>query len=176
MIAASLPTSPAADGPPLRDIHLPPSPSWWPPAPGWWLLGALLLLAVIAMGWVWRRRRRRAATRRRPLLEVQRLECEYARDGDRARLAGGLHGLLRRLALAHDPRAAQQRGDAWRDTLARVPVDADVLARLQLLERAIYRPDAGFDADEMVEAVRQWIRLAVYPDRWQAVAGESADA
>ncbi|MBP6325901.1 MAG: DUF4381 domain-containing protein, partial [Dokdonella sp.] len=25
-----------ADGPQLRDIHLPPDPSWWPPAPGWW--------------------------------------------------------------------------------------------------------------------------------------------
>ena len=35
-------TTPA--GPVLRDIHLPPEPSWWPPAPGWWIL------FVLAMG------------------------------------------------------------------------------------------------------------------------------
>jgi hypothetical protein len=37
----------------LRDIHLPPDPSWWPPAPGWWMLAALaavmLLAGVVAM-------------------------------------------------------------------------------------------------------------------------------
>ena len=35
--------SAAPAGPDLRDIHLPPAPSWWPPAPGWWLLAFVLL-------------------------------------------------------------------------------------------------------------------------------------
>ena len=25
----------------LRDVHVPPAPSWWPPAPGWWLLAGV---------------------------------------------------------------------------------------------------------------------------------------
>ena len=32
----------------LRDIHLPPEPSWWPPAPGWWLLALLLVIYLVA--------------------------------------------------------------------------------------------------------------------------------
>ena len=162
-------------GPQLRDIHLPPAPPWWPPAPGWWLLGALVLLVLVAMGWWWRRRRRRALARQRPLREIRRLEADFARDGDRARLASGLHGLLRRLALVHDPRAAHQRGEAWRDTLARVPVNADVLARLSVLEDAMYRPDSPLDVRGGVDAVRQWVQLAVDPRRWQGAAAESAD-
>ena len=43
---AMMPTSAHVPAPPpgpqLRDIHLPPAPSWWPPAPGWWVLAALL--------------------------------------------------------------------------------------------------------------------------------------
>lgn len=166
----------AIEGPQLRDIHLPPSPSWWPPAPGWWLLGALVLLVVLGIGWSWRRRHRRASARRRPLLEIQRLERDYARDGDRARLATGLHALLRRLALAHDPRAAHQSGRAWRDTLASVPVDAEVLARLDVLEEAIYRPASAFDAGETIAAVKRWVQLAADARRWQVLAGEPSDA
>jgi hypothetical protein len=45
---------------PLRDVQLPPAPSWWPPAPGYLMVGGavLLVLLVIAVLW-WRRRRRR---------------------------------------------------------------------------------------------------------------------
>lgn len=168
--------APPSNGPQLRDIHLPPAPSWWPPAPGWWLLGALVLLVLVAMGWWWRRRRRRALARQRPLREISRLQGDFARDGDCARLASGLHGLLRRLALARDPRAAHQRGKAWRETLARVPVGTDVLARLSVLEDAVYRPDVALDVDALVAAVRQWVQLAVDPRRWQAASEESGDA
>lgn len=48
----------------LRDVHLPPDPSWWPPAPGWWLLAAA---AVALLAWfvyrLMRTYRRRAPIR-----------------------------------------------------------------------------------------------------------------
>lgn len=31
----------------LRDVHLPPDPSWWPPAIGWWVAAAVAVLLVI---------------------------------------------------------------------------------------------------------------------------------
>lgn len=117
---------------PLRDIHLPPEPSWWPPAPGWWLLGALLLLLL---AWTARRGLRvwRARQRRRAL----RLEFETAeRIADpRARLAA-FSALLRRAARRRDPLAATLQGADWASFLQRsaepfgglTPADRDLLA------------------------------------------------
>ncbi|TAM61979.1 MAG: DUF4381 domain-containing protein [Rhodanobacter sp.] len=166
----------AAQGPVLRDIHLPPDPSWWPPAPGWWLLGALLLLALLAAAWLWRRHRRTQRQRRHVLAELDRLLRQHQHDGDQAALASGLHQLLRRVARRHDATAAQQRGEAWRRTLARVPVDAATLERLLALDQAIYRAPASFDHAAASSAVRQWLRLALQPGKWKPVTQEPTDA
>jgi len=173
------PVPPAArppSGPTLRDIHLPPEPSWWPPASGWWTLAALLLLAVLAAIWLWRRHRRALHQRQQVWLEVDRLVSRHRHDGDQAALASGLHQLLRRVARRHDTRATQQRGDAWRRTLARMPVDAVTLDRLLALDQQIYRPPSSFDHAAAVIAVRQWLRLALKPAAWKRTAPEHAHA
>ena len=96
--------------PTLRDIHLPPSPSWWPPAAGWWVLAALLL---IAFAWIARRMLRIRKQRRR----IAALRKEYdraladARDAPAKLAAASL--LLRRAAKTRDPQAASLEGDAW---------------------------------------------------------------
>ena len=163
-------------GPQLRDIHLPPEPSWWPPAPGWWLLAALLLALLLAGIWWWRRQRRALQQRRQVLRELDRLAQQHQHDGDGLALASALHQLLRRVARQHDAQAARQRGDAWRQTLARVPVDAATLQQLLVLDRRIYRPPASFDHAASVTAVRAWLRLALKPASWKPVATEHADA
>ena len=173
------PVPPAAtppSGPTLRDIHLPPEPSWWPPAPGWWLLVALLLLALLVALWLSRRYRRVRRQRQQVLLELDRLVLRHQRDGDQAALASGLHQLLRRVARRHDALATQQRGDAWRRTLARMPVDAVTLDRLLALDQQIYRPPSSFDHAAAVIAVRQWLRLALKPAAWKRTAPEHAHA
>jgi hypothetical protein len=172
------PTShPAApSGPELRDIHLPPSPSWWPPAPGWWLLAGLLALALGVAAWLWLRRRRMRQRVRQVMLEVEQLVLRHRRDGDTAALVAGLHQLLRRAARRHDARAAWQRGEAWRQTLARMPVDDAVLEQLLALDEAIYRPPSSFDDVAAVMAVRQWLALALKPSAWKPAAPEHAHA
>ena len=172
-LAASA-TAPA--GPQLRDIHLPPAPAWWPPAPGWWLLAALLLLMLLAALWIWRRQRAAQRKRQLVLAEVDRIAAQYAQDGDPAALAGALHQLLRRVARRQHAPATQQRGAAWRQTLARVPVDAPTLQRLLALEQAIYQPQSTFDPALALTAVRQWLRLALKPAAWKPLPPESAHA
>lgn len=171
---SGMPTRPS--GPDLRDIHLPPQPSWWPPAVGWWILVLLLIGILLVALWYWRRRWRKQEQRREILLELDSLAEQHRQDGDQIALISGMHQLLRRMARRHDVLATQQRGDVWRQTLARVPVDAATLDQLFALDELIYRPPAAFDEASSIAAVRRWLQLAVNPTKWKAVAMESSDA
>lgn len=168
------PGMPQANAPDLRDIHLPPDPSWWPPAPGWWLSALLLAALLLAVGWAWRQWIRRRRERRRVLEEIEYWRRQHERDADDARLAGALHQLLRRVARLHDPAAVRQQGDAWRTTLQRVPVDAQTLQQLLALEQAMYRPDAPFEASRALAAVRTWLHLALRPRNWKPAVSAHA--
>jgi len=159
--------APSAGGPDLRDIHMPSAPSWWPLAPGWWMLVILALIALTAAAWQWRRRRRLLAARRRWLDELDELAARHARDGDDMAFATSLHQLLRRVARRHDDAAATQRGESWRNTLARVPVAPRVLGRLLAMEEAVYRPRAEFDAHATLAAAREWLCTAADARAWK---------
>lgn len=176
MQSAVQPAAAPPPGPSLRDIHLPPDPAWWPPAPGWWVLAALLLLALLVGAWQWRRYRRAQHQRQQVLLELDQLALRHRRDGDPVALASGLHQLLRRVARRHDALATKQRGDAWRQTLARMPVDAAMLDILLALDQQIYRPPVSFDHAAAVAAVRQWLRWALKPATWKRTTVVRTDA
>lgn len=154
-------------GPVLRDIHLPPNPSWWPPAPGWWLLGVIVLLALVATSWFARRYRLRRRGQRQLMMKLDNLASTYARDGDAAALAAGLHQLLRRVARMHDPATTQQSGAAWQQTLARVSVDRATVIRLLALDDAMYRAQSDFDATATLSAARRWLQRAALPRAWK---------
>jgi hypothetical protein len=167
MIAIAAPVSAAStQGPVLRDIHLPPEPSWWPPAPGWWVLAACILVGVSLAAWGWRRYRRTRRRRQRVLQELEQVAAQYRHDGDPAALAGGIQQLLRRVARQHVPLAGRQRGEAWRQTLARMPLDAAALDVLVALDRHIYQPGA-FDHTAALDAARQWLRQALRDRNWK---------
>lgn len=163
-------------GPSLRDIHLPPPPSWWPPAPGWWALAVLVLLLLGVALWCGLRWRRASLARRLVMREVDRLARRHQQDGDAAMLVVGLHQLLRRVARSHDAQAVKQRGAAWRRTLSRVPVDPATLDQLMALEQWLYRPAGDFDGAATLAAVRLWLHHALRQRRWKPASTESSDA
>lgn len=172
----SIPAVAPPNGPKLRDIHLPPTPPWWPPAPGWWMLAGLILLGLVVAGWLWRRRRRVVASRRRVLQEVDRLAEQHRIDGNHAAMATGLHQLLRRVARQHDASASTQTGAAWRQTLARMPVQASALDRLMALDEQMYRASPSFDPAAAAIDAKAWLRLALRSSAWKAPIKERADA
>lgn len=93
----------------LRDIHLPPEPSWWPPAPGWWLLAMLLAFVV------WRVTRyslRRWRARQRKLALQAEFDGALSATDPAAQLAA-ISQLLRRAARQADPAAATLVGPTW---------------------------------------------------------------
>jgi len=101
------------------------------------------------------------------LAELDEMEQQYASNGDHSTLASGMHQLLRRVARRHDALASQQRGQAWRKTLSRVPVDSATLDRLMTLEQVIYQAPSSFDHAAASIAVRQWLRLALQRAKWK---------
>jgi hypothetical protein len=148
-----------ADGPVLRDIHLPPA-GWWPLAPGWWGVAALVVLVACMVVWLfWRRSRQR--TRRAALREINSLAAAYARDGDMARLAEGASRLLRRVARLVDPDAASLSGDAWRSFLHRYAHDAETQEALDRLVATRYLAHPVVEAPALLAALRGWCRNAL---------------
>ena len=97
----------------LRDIHLPPAPSWWPPAPGWWLVAVLLLACIAFAGHgLWRRLAARR-WRRNVLAELDRIAAAHAAAGDPAALAAAVSQLLRRVTRLLEPDAVAWRDETW---------------------------------------------------------------
>ncbi len=90
----------------LRDVHVPPSPSWWPPAPGWWIVaGAVLLVALAVFVWLQHRRRRVRAW--------QRLFDEACAMPQANEQVAAMSELLRRAARRIDRQADTLEGEEW---------------------------------------------------------------
>lgn len=148
-----------ANGPVLRDIHLPPA-AWWPLAPGWWMLLALVVLSAVFGAW-WCMRRARRRPRVAALREVDALAAAFARDGDAGRLADGASRLLRRVARSIDPAAAARDGEAWRAFLHAHARGAAEREALDGLVDARFRAQPRLDAPALLATLRAWCRSAL---------------
>ena len=154
------PPATAPSGPQLRDIHLPPAPSWWPPAPGWWIVAGLLVGLLIAALLRWRQLRQRARREGQLPAQADALGARFAADGDAAALAAGLHQLLRRAARSLHPAGAHVEGARWRALLAQVDLPAAQLDQLGQLDAVMYQPGKSLDATAAVTATRAWLIAA----------------
>jgi Domain of unknown function (DUF4381) len=161
------------NGPELRDIHLPPPPSWWPPAPGWWLLAVVVLaLAIVALV-LWRRRLRRHRAIAAAMAELDAAEVRYAGDGDRQALAASVSQLLRRVARQCDASAVALRGAAWSAMLQSLAPELDIGA-LGVLEEALYRPHTATDVLASLPTARRWVRTVMQKPRIVAATRKEA--
>ena len=149
-------------GPQLHDIHL-PQLSWWPPAIGWWLLATLILLAFVALFFVWLRGRRTRALRRATQRELAALAARYARDRNDLALTAGLSRLLRRIALLLRPEVAAKNDSAWRAFLSDCAHPVFTNEQLDALIEAPYRAHVSLDAETLLAATWQWCVRALRP-------------
>lgn len=157
-----------SSGPELRDIHLPPPPSWWPPAPGWWLIALIVAaLVFLLVRWAVRRARQRR-WRRRVEAELDRIAAMHAAQPDPTRLAADVSQLLRRVARLIEPEAVALRDDAWLGFLdQRLPpacAEQEPFRRgagRALIDAPYRRADdpasSSFDARALLDLARQWL-------------------
>jgi hypothetical protein len=150
------------NGPVLRDIHLPPDPSWWPPAPGWWMLAVLLLIAIAYLIRMAQRRVRERRWRQRVRAEIESIAASLATQADPTRLAAEISQLLRRASLLHDPHAAALSGEAWLGFLdAQIGGDAFSKGAGRVLLDAPFRRVAEVDAEALLGLTRTWLTQAL---------------
>ena len=107
----------------MRDIHYPEAPGWFPPAPGWWFLLLLLLLAIGYVLYRWRKRH----AQRAPYAEALRLLEEATVQLNNSQLDSReyldlCNQLLKRLLvhINHNPAAAAASGEGWLTELDRL--------------------------------------------------------
>lgn len=159
-------------GPELRDVHVPHVSLWWPLAPGWWIALALLVVGVIAIVVILRRR---CAWRRqveRVLDGLRTARARHASDADTSAFAATIQQLLRRVARTRDPRSVTFRGDAWRAALASMAPGLDI-ARLAMLESAVYQATPTLDVDATTRDAENWVRVALRRDALRAARGRA---
>ena len=133
----------------LRDVHLPPYPSWWPLPLGWWLVLAVLVLIVVAL-WAWR-----ALRRRRERRWLQLFDATVAGAAPGAAQVAAVAELLRRAARRRQAGAELLQGQAWLEFLdapgSRAFSDGDG----RLLLDGAYRPTlAAEDVDRLRSLAR----------------------
>lgn len=162
-LAQALPAAPAAapQGPELRDIHLPPDPSWFPPAPGWWILAALLIALLV---WLFRIVRKRVRKRRwlaALQAEVAHIATDHTAHNDPRKTTAAISKLLRRAALRLDSRAAAYQGDEWLAWLdARGNTTDFTEGSGNVLIDAPWRRVPYVDVDGLLATTRNWLARA----------------
>lgn len=149
-------------GPELRDIHLPPDPSWWPPAPGWWILAAIVT-GLLAWLFLWLRKRNRQRQWRRQIMdELDRIATNDILRSDPPRLVGELSQLLRRSGRLIDAAAPTLRGSAWLDFLdAHLGGEEFSKGPGRILLEGPYQRQTNVDVDVLLALVRRWMTHAL---------------
>ncbi|SEA23232.1 protein of unknown function [Desulfuromusa kysingii] len=141
---------------PLRDIHLPPTPSWWPLAPGWYLLIVLLLLILLLLWFLWQRAQRLRYRRQ----VLQQLDQLAKMDSDHTLIAE-LSVLLRRSALHAfpDENCAALNGEEWLQFLDRHAAEPSFTTGIgRCLAAGPYQPTSEVDRDALLALCRCWLK------------------
>ncbi len=146
----------------LRDIHLPPAPTWQSGDSGWWLAGPLLLFLVLALLVYWRRRPRARAQRARR--ELQRLRQQHEQHGDAMATLRALSVFVRQQAMARDGRRAIARltGASWLDYLDRQLGDKGFTQGPgRVLASGPYQAQCDYDAEALFALLERWLEQQV---------------
>lgn len=158
------PQIPAADGLPLRDLHLPDPVSAWPPAPGWWVLA---LVGSALLGWLlwlgyrrWQRQRPLTLSRRAADQALDHCWQQWQQQPDSSRLVSDINQTLKRFCRLWQPQACCLSGDAWSQYLQAPQPLAEWLAS------AAYRPHQDdIDAPALLAFARRWLQQQTLPDQ-----------
>jgi Domain of unknown function (DUF4381) len=145
----------------LRDIFVPPLPSFWPPAAGVTIVVACLLaiLAINIARFV--QRARRNAYRRAAAAEIDRI-CQSSVDAD-AETVAAISAVLKRAALVAYPReaVASLTGAGWGSFIEETNETSRGVGELKEWFGRVSNPGlilSPGDLSKVAEQARSWVR------------------
>ena len=143
----------------LRQVHVPETVSFWPLAPIWWIL-LLLLIASIVLS-VLKKRPKKNPYPAIGLAQLNRIRKASRQHRSSATTCAELSRLVRRLALAHYPRAqvAPLTGEAWLaflDQTGRTQAFTQGVGRW--LISAPYKAQPEVNLRQSFKLIRRWIK------------------
>jgi len=159
----ALPTTPAANSIPLRDIHLPDAISWWPLAIGWWLLPILILLIGFGIYQFlkYKKQHRKLAYQKLALAEFKNIQAQFKNNEASVDFIRAVSALLRRIALSYLPREhiASLTGEKWISQLNQLSTQTIFTeSTCKLLAKAPYMQTCDCDSQELIRLCEQWIK------------------
>lgn len=145
----------------LRDIHLPPEPSFWPPAIGWWFL-FILLLALTALTVFLIIRWKKGDKRRTAIKKLENIRNQFNRTKNYRNLSSQISILLRKcsLSLSQPIKNHSLHGEEWLAFLD--SHSSNNIFSSELKEPLLICPYTNreilFDAEKLMSETKNWIR------------------
>ena len=144
----------------LKDIHLPPSVSFWPPAPGWWLLAVLFVLLTVFCVW-WLRRRYEGSRHKVEVLRIlKELQLQYDESPAALTTLRTLSQLLRRTALSFSKQedVASLQGNDWLKFLDKTGNTTEFTKGVgKIFGENLFQYEPEFEIEILFPLVSKWV-------------------
>lgn len=127
----------------LADVVVPTEVSAWPPGPGWWLVGAIVMLLLVAFGYILWRRHKHLAAKKEALELAQNLN------------ASERHTLLKRLTKHYyNVQLSSQSTALWSKTLNQLSAVSFTEQELN----QVYQPELDDPqlSSKLLQAIKQF--------------------
>ena len=144
----------------LRDIHLPPSISWWPMAPGWYLVLLIALVLILYLACYLHKKNRHAKPKKQALALLEIYKQDYERDKNTQVTSARISELLRRVALVYFPRSqvASIYGEDWIGFLKNTSEGIEFQQLKVLLLELPFKPSEEVNLQPLIKAAESWIK------------------
>jgi hypothetical protein len=163
-------TAPAQDEVVLKDIHLPPSPSFWPPALGWWILLALFIgifgISFSKFYSAYRKKLRKRRQHKNILSKLKSFEKKLKKNPSNQIIAE-INILLRQLSVNYYPRSsiANLTGYDWLNFLDKSgQTQGFTKGAGRILIEAPYKSGEteNLNLDEFIVLIRKWVKNIIF--------------
>jgi len=144
----------------LKDIHMPPSISYWPPALGWWIIAGLLLIIIIFSIYLFLKFLKKIKPKNEALKILKEIQNEYNRNLNGADTLKKLTKLIRRTALTFFPRkeVASLYGYKWLKFLDKSGKTNQFTSGVgAVFGNEIYEKKSKINSKSLFELVKKWI-------------------